>query len=187
MTEVWREKELKLQRFYISGRFNADDAESEPTDYGAMNMKNGSISYRTKDGKSVNETLHFNPKEIPTGSFGSLDEPRAENSEMTNQKHNFPLTESKTYIQNHMSCDRIYRSKNYRPSHLLYLVLVFWITLIVFTVYELFNNFYLQLWVLIHSLLFVILSYVSNGFHLVAASIYFYRYEKRSPVVKKQE
>lgn len=100
----------------------------------------------------------------------------------------FSVNSSKPYFQNHLNCDENVLNNQYRPSNLLYLSLLFWTSLVLFTLYGLFTNFYIQIWISIHFVMFVALSFVSNGFHQLLASFYLYRYKRRNcRVMKKSE
>lgn len=93
----------------------------------------------------------------------------------------------RSYFRNHLNCDENVLGNHYRPSNLLYLSLLFWTSLVLFTIYGLFTNFYIQIWISIHFVMFVALSFVSNGFHQLLASFYLYRYKKNCRIIKKPE
>ncbi|KAK6644986.1 hypothetical protein RUM43_001262 [Polyplax serrata] len=121
LTTIWRDKERKLKQFYCTGCFTCTDGDPSKVDFGTVNMTNGTVTYKqVEERDSINRV----DNEISLDSRTSLATECAsiqQESQTSSSK-----TSNETYNLNHTNCDNVYRSKNYRPSHILYLTWIDW-------------------------------------------------------------
>lgn len=218
LSEIWREKEKKLQKFYSSGSFVNYDYTPDCLEQNTTNELLKRCSELT-DKIDLDKAISQNgiTREIAQCSYENFShltdninykKRNVEQSEMLKQNiinneinsskenkdkrvnqnaSNSSVYSPRSYFRNHLNCDENVLGNHYRPSNLLYLSLLFWTSLVLFTIYGLFTNFYIQIWISIHFVLFVALSFVSNGFHQILASFYLYRYKRNCRIIKKPE
>lgn len=176
-----------IDRAILQNGISRDMTQRSFDDFHSLNAADNLNSSQRKVEQSEIVKQNLINNEIHSSGMQSSTQSKKEKTNAMQNASNFSVNSSESYFQNHFNCNEDVLNNQYRPSNLLYLSLLFWTSLVLFTLYGLFTNFYIQIWISIHFVMFVALSFVSNGFHQLLASFHLYRCKRNSRVIKKSE